>query len=168
MTIRKHKRRPILGPAFDADQMNDGERIAAYVAELRYYRPRGFSKLAIEGERIARAMEGDDTAKACEACEQADEWKDDVDTMLTEWARRVSRNPYIVFGCFPHSGDVGFMVDADAAIEDADHIVNDRSRDRQTTPRGFSGMLVHISDHGNVSAYHYSNGRNCRELFADA
>ena len=39
-------RKPIVGEAFAPHFMNDAGRIASYVAELRYYRPRGFSGLA--------------------------------------------------------------------------------------------------------------------------
>jgi hypothetical protein len=166
MTIRKHKRTPIIGPAFAGDFRDEAGRVQGYVDELRYYRPRGFSKLAIEGERmIARDARG-----VVDAFDHADFWKDGVEALLTEWGRRVARNDYLSFGAFYESGDgsVGFMVNTDAAIEDADHVVDDsyRGRNDGELPKGFSGLYVHISDHGNVAAYTYSNGRKCRELFA--
>jgi hypothetical protein len=138
---------PSLGIAFDPDQLNERERADAYAAELRYYRPRGFAA-------VARDLERADLEFDYDAMHDADE-------LLTEWARRVTRNPYIVFGPFPHGGAVGFYVDADSAVDDADLQVDDMSE----VPRGFSGLVVHVNDHGNVTAYRYSRGRS-RELFA--
>jgi hypothetical protein len=90
--------------------------------------------------------------------------------MLTSWARRVARHDFISFGPFPDSGDVGFSIDVDSAIGEADFTVDygslRLSDPAPEMPKGFSGMYVEISDHGNVSAYQYSRGRKTRELFA--
>ena len=148
------KRTPVLGPAFDQDQTNDYGRVQNYLAELRYYRPRGFSKLAKEGEKILRDIEKSEESFF-------DEWATDIDSLLTEWARRVTRNDYISFGPFEHTGDVGFYIAVDLALEDGA-----RFDDLADVPKGFSGLVCIVNDHGNVTAYNFSNGRRTREIFA--
>ena len=149
-------KRPILGCAFDPDQMNDLEQIQAYVDELRYYRPHGFGKLAREGEEFIRGAEMD------AGVDYYSEWMSDCDSLLTEWAQRVARNQYLIFGPFEHGGAVGFYVNTDGALEDCDLQVADLS----DIPRGFSGMVCEVNDHGNVTAMTFSRGRKCRELFS--
>lgn len=164
---RKSKRTPVIGSSFDCDQMNEPERIEAYIADLEYYRPRGFSKLAREGRKIVRDMwdSADDTRT--DAWDFGGDWKSDVEDMLTAWARRIKRHDYISYGPFDHSGDVGFYIHAQGAIDDADFTIDHGQRgESPEIPRGFSGLLVTITDHGNVSAFTYSRGRQCRELFA--
>ena len=146
---------PILGSAFDPDQMNDIERVQAYVDELRYYRPRGFGKLAREGEEF---IQGSHIGAGADF---HNEWFNDCDALLTDWARRVERHDYISFGPFDPGGAVGFYVSAESAREEADLIVDDLSE----VPRGFTGLVVGVTDHGNVYAYRYSRGKS-RELFA--
>lgn len=148
-------KRPILGCAFDPDQMNDLEQIQAYVDELRYYRPHGFGKLAREGEEFIRGAEMD------AGVDYYSEWMSDCDSLLTEWARRVERHDYISFGPFDHGGAVGFYIDVESARDEADLIVDDLSE----VPRGFTGLIVVVNDHGNVSAHRYSRGKS-RGLFA--
>ena len=159
---KRTKRRPIIGPAFDADQRNEPERIAAYVAELRHYRPRGFSKLAREGEKIERQMWRDADSERTDAWDHADSFKQECEDLLTEWARRIEGHDYISFGPFDYSGDVGFYINADGVTEDAD-LCLDAGDD---VPRGFSGLAVFVTDHGNVTAQRFARGRMVRELFS--
>lgn len=146
------KRKPVIGCAFDPDQMNEREGVASYIGELEYYRPRGFSKLRNEGNKLLSPAND---------LEWASEWMTDCDTLLTEWARRVERHDFICYGPFEHGGAVGFYIVTDNAIEEADLKVDDTGQ----VPRGFSGLVIQISDHGNVTAYQYSRGKS-RELFA--
>jgi hypothetical protein len=159
---RTHKRSPLLGPSFDCDQMNEPERIEAYIADLEYYRPCGFSKLVRDGRKIVNTMWKDADAERTDAWDFGGDWKDRVEDLLTAWARRVERHEYISYGGFPDSGDVGFYINVDGAQEDADLTLDAG----ESVPRGFSGLLVTITDHGNVSAFTYSRGRKYRELFA--
>lgn len=153
------KRKPVLGPAFDAEQTNDAGRARNYAGELRYYRPRGFSKRARELEAIAhRADEGKEKPNDADAMYDL---MPEAEDMLTSWAMRVERHEYIAFGPFEHNGCVGFYILADNALEDADIRINAGD----DVPRGFSGMAVFVNDHGNVSAQTYYNGRLCRTLF---
>lgn len=157
----KHKRTPLIGSAFDADFMNEAGRVASYLAELRYYRPRGFSALVKEGERTLAALESEVEDVDFDAS-HVDEWKSEVEDALTEWARRVTRNDYICFGPFEHNGSVGFYYVVDSALEDCDI----RLDAGDSVPTGFSGMAAFVTDHGNVTVQRYSRGRMTRELFA--
>ena len=156
MTTRKHKRLPIIGCAFSPDFRSAIENVEAYIDELRYYKPRGFSKLVKEGEAFIRG------AELGIGADYYSEWKDDCDSLLTEWAQRVARNQYLIFGPFPDGGAIGFYVNTDGALEDCDLKVDDLSG----IPRGFSGMVCEVNDHGNVTAMIFSRGRKCRELFS--
>lgn len=158
--MRKHIRKPIIGEAFDSHQMNDSGRVASYVAELRHYRPRGFSALANEGDKLASVIDTDQ----CDGydSERMDSWVDEVETLLTEWARRETRNPYICFGPMSDAwGSVGFFYSVDSALDDCD-IRLDAGDD---VPRGFTGQAAFVTDHGNVAVRCYSRGRMTRELF---
>lgn len=158
MTVRK--RQPIIGEAFDTHSMNDSERVAAYVCELRHYRPRGFSKLAREGDNLADDL--DSPTCSPDAADIMDSWIDDAESMLTEWAQRVTRNDYIYFGTVEHWGSIGFFYAVDSAIADCD-IQLDAG---DSVPRGFSGMAAFVTDHGNVTIQTYSRGRMRREMFS--
>lgn len=158
--MRKHIRKPIIGEAFDSHQMNDSGRVANYVRELRHYRPRGFSALANEGDKLVAALESDKCSP--DTAEHVDEWTDDVESRLTDWARRVTRNAYICFGPMSDAwGSIGFFYAVESAVEDCD-IKLDAGDD---VPRGFTGQAAFVTDHGNVAVRCYSRGRMTRELF---
>ena len=162
-------RKPLIGGAFDSHFMNEAGCIASYLEDLRYYRPRGFSKLAREGATIMVDLERIEAGKPSkhftadvDVFQAASEWKDEVDSFLTEWARRVTGNDYICFGPFEHGGSVGFYHAVESAIEDCDL----RLDAGDSVPRGFSGQVAFVTDHGNVSVQRFSRGRMTRELFA--
>lgn len=157
---KKPSRKPLIGSAFNADMTNEYGRVSSYLREIEYYRPRGFSKLRKEGLRVLREAFDD-----INGADDIDAFKGAVEDMLTEWARRVEGHDYIHFGPAEHSGDVGFWIDADEAIADADHVENDCDRDSEPEPDGFRGLLVRISDHGNVSAYRVTSRKRI-ELFS--
>lgn len=149
--MKNRTRKPILGPAFDADQTNDSGRVSSYISELRYYGPRRFAGLINEGENM---LTNDDLS-------DWQEWANECDMALSEWAQHSTRCIYWCFGPFPHSGDIGFYMDVESACEDADLQVSDLCE----VPTGFSGLLVNVNDHGNVTAYNAARGR-LYELFA--
>jgi hypothetical protein len=153
---KKHTRHPHVGPQFDSHQQNAADNVRSYCNTLEYYRPRGFSALVREGRAIARKLDKDNSGETFEC-----EWMDEADTLLTEWARRVVRHDYIAFGQSQHTGDVGFYYLADAAMENADLRIDAGD----AVPRGFSGTVAEVTDHGNVTLSVYSRGRR-RELFA--
>lgn len=149
MAKTKHKA-PILGEAFKLERDNSA-CIDSYISELEYYRPRGFSKLVREGRKLANALILRDR--------DLESWCWQCDHCLTYYARMVAGHDYIAFG---RRGDaMGFCIDTDTAIEHCDLRVEDTG----DVPRGFSGLVIHVSDHGNVTAYRYSRGKS-RELFA--
>lgn len=153
----KPKRRPAIGPEFDSHQMNTAEIATAYAETLEYYRPRGFSKLARELYVLAnRMLRGDADAR-----DESLYVIQDAESLLSDWARRVAGHDYIAFGPFEHSGDVGFYYYVDGVFEDADLTLDAGD----PVPRGFSGLVAEITDHGNVTVSRYSRGRR-RELFS--
>lgn len=163
-------RKPIIGEAFDSHFMNDSGRIACYMRELRYYRPRGFAALVKEGETILADLERIEAGKhsrhftaGVDVYQAASEWESDVESMLTEWARRTMRNEYVCFGPMSESwGGIGFWYAVDSAIEDCDI----RLDAGDSVPTGFSGMAAFVTDHGNVTIQTYSRGRMTRELLS--
>lgn len=154
------RRKPIIGEAFDSHQMNDADRIASYVRELRYYRPRGFAALAKEGDALVAELESDDCS--ADAADRMDAWTDNVEAMLTEWARATLRHQYVYFGTVENWGSVGFFYEAECALEDCDI----RLEAGDSVPRGFSGMAAFVTDHGNVTIQTYSRGRMTREILS--
>lgn len=155
-------RKPIIGPAFASDFRDDSGRASAYASELRYYRPRGFSRIARELDAIANRLNADrakpdDADRLFDAMEQAD-------SLLTAWARRILRHDYVWFGLADWSGDgsVGFWIETDSALEDADL----RLDAGDSVPTGFSGIAAFVTDHGNVTLQSFSRGRMTRELFS--
>jgi len=156
--MTKAKRMPLIGSAFDGDFMNDAGRIASYVAELRYYRPRGSAALASEGDKLAAELESANCGP--DAAEWMDSWINEVEDMLTTWARKVMRNDYVWFGPFEHCGSVGFCYALESALEDCDLKLDAGDR----VPTGFSGMAAFVTDHGNVTVQRFSRGRMTKEL----
>lgn len=157
---RRKMQKPVLGCAFDPDHMNEPGRIEAYISELQHYRPRKFATLRKEGKALLRKYnQGEDW-------DWSREWSEKCDMLLSEHAQRYGME-YVSYGPFEHGGAIGYMVNPQSAIEDADHIVNDRRNGRNDgdIPRGFTGLYVHINDHGNVSAYRYVRGKS-RELWS--
>ena len=54
--------------------------------------------------------------------------------------------------------DVKVTADIEALREDADLIVDDGQRGGEQMPDDFTGLLMHVNDHGNVMAAHYDKG----------
>lgn len=158
--MTKRNRLPIIGEAFDSHRMNDVDRILAYVRELEFYRPRGFAKLAKEGDAIAQEILSDECSP--DAAESMDSWIDDVESMLTEWSRSRLRHHYVYFGTVENCGSIGFFYSVDSALEDCDI----RLDAGDSVPRGFSGMAAFVTDHGNVTIQTLSRGRKCREILS--
>jgi len=159
--MKTRKRMPAIGEAFDADQMNDPERIESYIRELEYYKPRGFSKLVKEGRAIVRTMWADAESDRMNVWDFGHEWKLEAEALLTNWARRVERHEFISFGPFPYSGSTGFSIDVESARDCADAVLEAG----ESVPRGFSGMAFFVNDHGNVHAQRFARGRMVRNLF---
>lgn len=152
--MSRKMQRPQIGCAFDPDQRNPRGIVESYIDELNWYRPRGFAKLRNEGAAMLRKPdEHSDWQNWCD-------WSDDCDSLLSDHAQRYDM-PNVSYGPFEHGGAIGYYVHIEGAKEDSDLVVNDTSE----VPRGFSGYVLHVNDHGNVTAYRYSRGKS-RELWA--
>lgn len=154
---RRKSPRPIIGCAFDPEQNNTQENFRAIAGELRYYRPRGSSDLARELERYAAEIESGDTSR--DWAQIGLEAEDEAFRLLSAMAEQRAPGAYLIYD--RDGGFCGFRVALESFEEDADLSVSDLSE----VPRGFSGLVRLVNDHGNVSGYRYSRGRS-RELFA--
>jgi len=71
--------------------------------------------------------------------------------------------PYFYFGAHPGDGsDYGYWLSDDFPDFSFDGL---RVSDLSEVPRGYSGEVVYVNDHGNMSLYTYSRGRR-REVWA--
>jgi hypothetical protein len=155
--MAKRIRKPATGEAFtvwQGDESGDVETLEKLADELAFYGPRRFAaEIANCRALVARQADEDWPDAFAEAV-------DDACNALTEYAQRF--NPYAYFGAHvtdPES--FGFWVSVDSAVEDADLRVEDLCE----VPRAFSGLVAHVNDHGNVTAYRFARGRGY-ELFA--
>jgi hypothetical protein len=70
--------------------------------------------------------------------------------------------PYFSFGSHPGDGaDFGWWL-SECFAEDFDGL---KVSDTSEVPRGFTGEVMHVNDHGNLTLYAYSRGR-AREVWA--
>jgi len=91
----------------------------------------------------------------------------DADEFVEELAQELEHfaPPFAYFGASEGDGaDFGFWISGDSlrdAIHDGEVLVQDDSRGgrRDKIPKGYTGLLLHISDHGNESLTRYSRGR---------
>lgn len=113
------------------------------------------TKLAKRVQRIANGEFGDhDAYWTDETCD----WdRDTLDTILNNHAA-----PYFYFGSHPGDGaDLGYWL-SESIPDDFDGLkVNDTSE----VPRGYTGEVLHVNDHGNMTLYAASRGR-LREVWA--
>lgn len=88
--------------------------------------------------------------------ETADDILSDLFDALQEFAP-----PYGYFGAHPGDGaDYGFWL-SENMPEDFDGL---QVSDTSEVPRGYSGEVLHVNDHGNMTLYAYSRGRG-REIW---
>jgi hypothetical protein len=89
--------------------------------------------------------------------EQASEDIEELTTALQEYCL-----PGFYFGAHPGDGaDFGYWL-SEGFIEDFDGLKVD---DFSEVPKGFTGEVLHVNDHGNISLYVYSRGKS-REVWA--
>ena len=71
--------------------------------------------------------------------------------------------PYFYFGAHPGDGsDYGWWLSPDSFDATFDGL---KIEDWSEVPRGYTGEVLHVNDHGNMSLYAYSRGKG-RELWA--
>lgn len=146
----------VVGAAFNPEMNNLSENISEYVSQLEYYRPRGFGKIRDEMRKLLNKPEDH------EDWEYAWEMMQDADELLSDFARRQLGHDYVQHGPFEHGGAVGFYYNVDCALEDADLKIDSGDE----VPKGFTGLLAEVTDHGNVTVSRWFKGRRGRELFA--
>ena len=162
---------PILGEAFDPEQMNLGETFDAIAAELDWYLP-DHSKhiqrdLDMASNAYSRAGTDDENESDSDLFEIGDDAITEAEDMLTEFAQSVEKHDYIYFtvdGPF-----AGFRINVDSAIEDADwKYESNGSTDTGNPhqPGDGAGLEVFVNDHGNVTAWIYKRNGHKRELFS--
>ncbi len=88
---------------------------------------------------------------------RAAEVLDDLSEALSNFAP-----PYFYFGAHEGDGsDFGFWLGS-SALEDFDGL---KVSDTSEIPKGYTGEVLHINDHGNATLYACTRGR-CREVWA--
>ena len=164
----KHKNPPLLGEAFNPEQMNMGYVFQAVADELAYYKPAGFASLNRDLELAAKAWNADPWSDEPADAIQVGLWAiTDAEDLLSEWAKSVERHDYIYFEV---SGPfAGFRINVESALDDADWSYScDGSREHGNPhrPGDGAGLEVFCNDHGNVTAWLYGRNGHKSELFS--
>jgi hypothetical protein len=152
--MRKNNYRKNIGSVSTAT-MRVEDLIPAFISELESMRPlkREHRKMIRE---IKRAMRKADYFDSEEASFDLNEGLFDA---LDEYAL-----PYFYFGSHPGDGaDYGFWLSEDWQESFDGITVHDMSE----VPKGYSGEVMHESDHGNLTLYFCRRGR-CREVWSIA
>jgi len=132
--------------------MRPEDLIPSFIWQLQHQEPchRERSKLCTA---ISKRMDEDNYF----ASEDADYDLDSLFDALNEYAPA-----YLYFGAHPGDGsDYGFWL-SEGFAEDFDGL---KVSDTSEVPRGYSGEVLHVNDHGNCTLYTYSRGRG-REVWA--
>jgi hypothetical protein len=126
--------------------------IPTFISELRRQKP-----LARRHRRLVREINARMNAEDYFTLEDADFDLEELTEALNEYAP-----PGFYFGSHPGDGaDFGYWL-SESFAEDFDGL---RVSDTSEVPTGFTGEVLHINDHGNLTLYSYSRGRR-REVWA--
>lgn len=149
---RQAHRRAVVGVVAD-QTTSDDEAIDAALDELEYLyqgrrMPAAVRKLVGEAERFDPESE---------EAEYGDEIVNDLISAIND----IGSIDYLSFGFHPDDpGTLGWWPDLDGAKEEA-LAVDDLSE----VPRGYSGLVLEVNDHGNATLYSSVRGRR-RELWS--
>lgn len=139
--------------------MREEDLIPDFLSELESQRPlhRQHRKLVREIESRLNAAEDTEDGTPYFDCEDAGYDLEKLFDALNEYCA-----PYFYFGSHPGDGsDYGYWL-SEGFEQDFEGLkVNDLSE----VPRGFTGEVLIVNDHGNMSLYAYSRGRG-REIWA--
>lgn len=99
---------------------------------------------------------------------------DDLSEVVSELSQELEHfaPPYAYFGASEGDGaDFGFWISQyalDEAIRDGEvFVINDRQRGRQPDPpKNYRGLVLHVSDHGNMTLSQYVNGKYAYEVWS--
>jgi len=164
----KTKKSPAPLGSVSSGTLRPEDLIPAFLDVLRSIRPlrRADRKLIRE---IDAAIE--ETGSDFYEDESAREYLDELFTALDSYAP-----PYFYFGSNPGDGaDFGFWLSEDFAedfnavseisADIVESVFSIRVSDLAEVPRGFSGEVLLVNDHGNATLYAYSRGRR-REVWS--
>jgi hypothetical protein len=132
--------------------MRHEDLIPSFLWELEHQTPtkRAHLKLARE---IRKRMDADDYFESEDS---------DFDLEALFDALDAYAPAYFYFGSHPGDGaDYGYWL-SDSFQEDFDGL---KVSDTSEIPRGYSGEVLHVNDHGNMTLYKYARGRST-ELWA--
>jgi hypothetical protein len=131
--------------------MRAEDLIPAFIAELRWQKP-----LKREHRKLIREIE--------KAMKQEDYFDNDASDDLEALFNALDEYclPYFYFGAHPGDGaDYGYWL-SDGFEDEFDGLkVNDTSE----VPKGYTGEVLYVNDHGNCTLYAYSRGRS-RKVWA--
>ena len=143
--------------------MREEDLIPSFLWKLQQMRPlkREHAKLVREIEaRMADYAENDIAAES--TYYQCDDATGDLESLFD--ALDFYALPGFYFGAHPGDGsDYGFWL-SESFVGEFDGL---RVSDTSEVPRGFSGEVLHVNDHGNLTLYAAARGR-LREVWAIA
>lgn len=136
--------------------MREEDLIPAFISELRSQRP-----LSRAHRKLIREIE----SRMCAVQDMAEYYdSDDASSDLEELFNALEAYcmPYFYFGAHPGDGaDYGYWLSDDFTDMFEGLKVNDTSE----VPKGYTGEVLHVNDHGNCTLYVYNRGRS-REVWA--
>jgi len=142
---RRKLRKASLGSISSAT-LNPSDLFSAFLWECQHIRLTKAERNTVR--RIAADRATDD--------ETADERLANDVQELTE-ILEANAPAYAYFGAHPGDGaDFGFWLSTDSLEETFDGL---RVNDTSEVPRGYSGEVLHVNDHGNLTLYVASRGR---------
>lgn len=134
--------------------MRPEDLIPAFIAELRWQKPckREHRKLCREIEQ--RMLKENGTGEDDEAYFESEDASFDLESLFD--ALDSYTMPYFYFGAHPGDGsDYGYWL-----TDDFEHCFDGlKVSDLADVPKGYTGELLLVNDHGNITLYNVSRGR---------
>jgi len=136
--------------------MRPEDLIPSFLWELKHQKPCHRAHLALIRGIEASIEKGIGTDEEYFSSEQADEDLSSLFDALQDYAPS-----YFTFGAHPSDGaDYGYWL-SESFEEDFDGL---KVSDTSEVPKGYTGEVLHVNDHGNITLYAYSRGRG-REVW---
>jgi hypothetical protein len=135
--------------------MRPEDLIPTFISELRYQKP-----LHREHRKLIREIEANMRRMKSPAYFDSEQVQWDLEALFD--ALEAYAPAYFYFGAHPGDGaDYGYWL-SDDWEQGFDGI---KVSDTSEIPTGYTGEVLHVSDHGNLTLYTCSRGR-CREVWA--
>ena len=134
--------------------------LESFLWDLRHQKPlqREHRKLCTRiQEKLDKALNGEFGEQDAYFTDETADWDlEELTNALQEYAPA-----YFYFGTHPGDGaDFGYWL-SESFEQDFDGL---KVSDLSEVPRGYTGEVLHVNDHGNMTLYAYSRGRG-RELW---